>query len=67
VATFANGTLLHSSDGKIWAVQSGQRRWITGLPAFTACGYLMANVDRVADSIINALPAGPNLSGPPCP
>jgi hypothetical protein len=66
-SSFANGTLLQASDGKIWAVQSGQRRWIISPAAFAACGYHPANVDRLADSIIAALPLGPNLSSPPCP
>jgi hypothetical protein len=67
VATFANGTLLHGSDGRIWAVQSGQRHWITGGDVFSACGYLPANVDTLADSIVAALPQGPALTSPPCP
>jgi len=65
--SFDDGTLLSGSDGRIWAVKSGQRRWITGGPAFSACGYNPANVDRMPDSIIAALPMGPNLGSPPCP
>lgn len=65
--TFPNGTLLISSDGAIWAVQSGQRRWITGPDVFAGCGYAWANVDRIADSVIAALPMGPNLASAPCP
>jgi hypothetical protein len=65
--TFPNGTLLLGSDGRVWAVQSGQRRWIAGSDAFAACGYRGLDIDRVSDSIIAALPQGSNLNGPPCP
>jgi hypothetical protein len=65
--TFPNGTLLMGSDGGVWAVQSGQRRWIAGPDVFAGCGYAWANVDRIADSVIAALPLGPSLSSPPCP
>jgi hypothetical protein len=65
--TFANGTLLVGSDGKVWTMQSGQRRWITDSSVFIACGYRGLDIDRIADSIIAALPQGANLSAPPCP
>ncbi len=65
--SFPEGTLLRGSDGKVWVISSGQRRWITGPDVFNACGYVWANVDTVADSIINAVPAGADLSAPPCP
>ncbi|TMG01663.1 MAG: hypothetical protein E6I03_07745 [Chloroflexi bacterium] len=65
--SFTNGTLLWTSDGGIWAVQSGQRRWVASPAMFGACGYLPGNVDRLADSTIFALPRGPDLSSPPCP
>jgi hypothetical protein len=65
--TFADGTLLLSSDGKVWVSQGGQRRWITGPDVFSACGYRWVDVDRMPDSIIAALPQSANLSAPPCP
>jgi len=66
-ATFANGTLLLGVEGKVWAVESGQRRWVVDSGVFTACGYHAFEIDRIADSIIAALPQGPNLGNPPCP
>jgi hypothetical protein len=66
-ATFPNGTLLVGSEGKVWVMQSGQRRWVTNSSVFIACGYRGVDIDRIADSIIAALPQGANLSGPPCP
>ena len=65
--SFSNGTLLWTADGAMWAVQSGQRRWIAGPSVFGACGYLPGNVDRIADTTVFALPRGPDLSSPPCP
>ena len=65
--TFSDGTLLLGSDGRVWASQAGQRRWITDSTTFAACGYRGIDIDRIADSIIGALPLGPNLTGKPCP
>ncbi len=65
--SFADGVLLSGSDGKVWVTQAGQRRWITGPDIFGACGYLWANVNSVADSIISSLPLAANLTGGPCP
>ena len=66
-ASFANGTLLLGSDGKVWVLQSGQRRWIADSSTFMACGYRGIDIDRVGDSILATLPQGLNLSAPPCP
>jgi len=66
-AAFANGTLLVGSEGKVWVMQNGQRRWVTDPGAFISCGYHGFEIDRIADSIIAAFPQGANLSGPPCP
>jgi hypothetical protein len=65
--TFANGTLLLGSDGKVWVMHSGQRRWVIDSGLFVACGYRGVDIDRIADSIIAALPQGPNLTAGPCP
>ncbi len=64
---FQDGTLLTGSDGKVWAMQSGQRRWITNPVAFAACGYSWNDLNQVADTIINSFPPGTNLAGLPCP
>jgi hypothetical protein len=65
--TFANGTLLLGSDGKVLVVHNGQRRWIVNAETFIACGYRGLDIDRIADSILAALPQGANLTGAPCP
>jgi hypothetical protein len=65
--SFPDGTLFWGSDGKVWVTHSGQRRWVYGPAVFAACGYHIANVDPIADSVINAQPLGPDLTGAPCP
>jgi hypothetical protein len=64
---FSDGTLLAGSDGEMWVVQDGQRRRIASLAVFSTCGYALANLDTVADGIIEGLPEGSELLGPPCP
>src|SRR5207247_368867 len=65
--SFSDGTLLLGSDGKVWALQAGQRRWITDSATFMSCDYRGIDIDRISDSIIAALPLGPNLTAKPCP
>jgi hypothetical protein len=65
--TFVTGTLLVGSEGKVWVVHSGQRRWVINSSLYVACGYRWGDLNRVADSVINAVPPGPNLTAGPCP
>ena len=65
--SFSDGTLLIGSDGQMWVIQGGQRRWIATVAVISSCGYTWANLNTVADSMIEGLPEGPELLGPPCP
>lgn len=65
--SFSDGTLLIGSDGQMWVIQGGQRRWIATVAVISSCGYAWANLNTVADSMIEGLPEGPELLGPPCP
>ena len=59
--SFANGTLLASSDGRVWVVQWNSRRWIGGPAAFGSCGYEGGNINVLGDSMVGPLYAGVNL------
>lgn len=60
------GSLIKGSGPEVYVMQSGQRRYIQG-SAFASCGYHFGNVNAVPDSSLSAIPAGPPLTGAPCP
>ena len=50
---FRDGTLLGGTDGRIWVISDGMRRWITAPDLFAALGYEAADVRRVQDVELN--------------
>jgi hypothetical protein len=62
-----SGALVAGSGPEVYAVQGGQRRHILSRDAFEACGYRWGDVNKLPASMLAMLPAGPGLSGPPCP
>jgi hypothetical protein len=61
------GTLLRGSEEITYAMESALRRRIASTDVFDACGYLSGNVNDIADSSLNAISQGPDLTGEPCP
>jgi hypothetical protein len=59
---FADGTLLYGSDYGVWVMAGGNKRWATSPEVFVSCGYWWANINRVADSTLVAIPSGQPLS-----
>ena len=43
------------------------KRRIIGTGVFDTCGYHLGNVNRIADSSLDYIPAGDDLTGEPCP
>lgn len=69
-----NGALVtyDGSGGQLWQIANGQRRRIVslGVPGdvFAACGYNLANIRSFPREQVLAMPAGPDIVGPPdCP
>lgn len=63
----ASGTLLRGSGPEVYAIDGPSRRHVASPDAFLACGYRWGDVNRVADTVIAALPPGPPVEAPPCP
>lgn len=65
--SFSDRTLIYGSEGRVFAMQGGSKRWIVSAETFSACGYQWGNINRIADSTLNRIPEGPPIAGPPCP
>lgn len=60
--TFADGTLLKSSDRpEVWLIKGGQRHWIPSPDIFNADGFSWAAILVVSDAEIAAIPQGPDV------
>jgi hypothetical protein len=59
---FADGTILQGSGATVWVASSGTRRWAVSPDVFGSCGYLWANINRLADSTVNSMSGGPAIS-----
>jgi hypothetical protein len=63
----ADGNLLRGTGPEVYVMDSGRKRHITSGASFTACGYGWDAVYTIPDSLLNAIPTGSSISGPPCP
>ena len=63
----ANGTLLQGAGPEVYVMDGGSKRFITSAPAFVACGYQWGNVNIVPAGALSKMPAGPPVTGAPCP
>ena len=57
-AGFRDGILISTSDGKVWAISDGRRRWITSPAAFLALGYEFADILSITDAEAQVHPEG---------
>ena len=62
-----NGSLLQGSVSSVYVMDDGLKRRIINSEAFTACGYLWGNINQIADSALDNMPPGADVSSPPCP
>jgi hypothetical protein len=62
-----NGTLLQGSGPEVYVMDGGSKRYIASGQVFAACGYQWGNVNLVADGALAKMPAGPPVTGGPCP
>lgn len=58
---FRDGTLIHTPDGRVWAISSGQRRHIVSEGAFNSLGYSWSNLRYVSDAEGSLHPVGPSI------
>jgi hypothetical protein len=62
-----DGMLLQGPGPEIYVAHGGTKRHIVDLGVFAGCGYHGGNVNKMAASQLNLIPAGPPLTGAPCP
>ena len=62
-----SGSLVRSNGPEVYVMESGSKRHILGREVFNTCGYFWGNVNYIAGSTVNSIPAGPPLTGAPCP
>jgi hypothetical protein len=55
-ASYENGTLLKSSDGKVWVINNNKRHWILNETIFNINGYNWENVEDVSDIELAKIP-----------
>ena len=65
--TFTDGTLLQGTAPDVWVMEGGQKRHAVSAELFLGCGYQWGNINTISDSMLNSIPNGSTLSGPPCP
>jgi hypothetical protein len=61
--TFANGTLLRGTDGRVWVVMANARRWVASAHVFADCGYHWGNLNNLGNGVNAQLPVNPELHG----
>jgi hypothetical protein len=62
-----DGTLFMGSGSAVYVMDGGRRRHIANAAVMAACGYEWGNIDQLPDGLVESIPAGPTLSGAPCP
>lgn len=60
---YADGSLLRGPDGKVYLIESQQKRWIISLEAFDSCNYNWTLVISVSQDVLNQYPNGYNFHG----
>ena len=63
----ADGNLLKGTGDEVYAMEGGLKRHVSSPSALKDCGYGSDAVYVISDSRLEAISAGPALSGPPCP
>ncbi len=63
--TYKDGSLLKSTGSdKVYAIENGQKRWITTAETFVSSGYQWKNIVIVADFELNIFLNGENIVNP---
>ncbi|MEX1254156.1 MAG: hypothetical protein WEE64_07435, partial [Dehalococcoidia bacterium] len=65
--SLSTGNLLRGSGLATYVTDNGTRRYVTNLNAMLQCGYGGDAVRSVSDLMLNTVPQGSNVAGPPCP
>ncbi|NIQ77715.1 MAG: sulfatase-like hydrolase/transferase [Anaerolineae bacterium] len=63
----ADGNLLRGSGSEIYVMEGGAKRRLTGAGVMGPCHYGGDAVHVISDGLLEAIPSGVGLSGPPCP
>jgi hypothetical protein len=48
-------------------MESGLKRYVVSPEVFSECGYHWGNVNRIADSTLDSIPTGDDLTEASCP
>jgi hypothetical protein len=67
LSTLADGNLLKGTGSAVYVMEGGRKHHVTSLDAFRNCGYGWDAVFVISNSLLNSVPTGNPLSGPPCP
>jgi hypothetical protein len=59
---YPEGTLLVASAPEVYVIMGGERRWIPDPVTFEANGYSWADIQRISDPEMNAIPLGSPLT-----
>lgn len=65
-AALLEGSLV-ASGNPVYVISGGVKRWIVSAQVRDACGYKTNDVINVSSTVLNLIPTGPNIIGPPCP
>jgi len=60
------GTLVQGSTASVYVIDQGAKRPITSIGMFTSCGYQSADISKLDQATVNAIPTGTAVSLP-CP
>jgi hypothetical protein len=63
----ADGNLLRGSGSEIYVMEGGAKRRLTSTGVMDGCRYGGDAVRMISDALLEAIPSGVGLSGPPCP
>jgi hypothetical protein len=67
LSALADGNLLKGSGPEVYVMEGGVKRHVTSPAVMSACGYGWDAVRDIPDGLLNTIPEGASLSGPPCP
>ena len=63
--SYIDGTLLKVVGGtKVYVIDGGQKRWIPTAEIFNSNGYKWADIIEVAQSVLDSISIGPDMTGP---
>lgn len=60
--TMRDGSLILGSDGKVYVISDGKKRWITTESVFNSLGYKWDHVIRISDANLNSYETGDSVT-----